>query len=1042
MLCIPESMLTFRMTSVSHTNMMEDAYRNSASVNATTIRVPSDEQACTTTNIARRSMSIFSRRGVMTPEPHVPHVHLESVQISKSMGEEKRTWVLRKRSNGKTPMSPSGKLSRSSRGTILHAVPPASIVRLSALEEEMAHSPNDEILSAISECPPTLGGLTIPSRNPSVDDQKTYTRPSSLRTNSHHDASSRIGVWVDGVVHWNESAPNGIDLSHAQTSASKNDAGRQKPHLSVTIPTGEWQAATQVIHQPQPHRPCSSTQSSVTPPVDRPRAPFRTNSPSSNSRASRSSESGNSVDEDASICSHRSSATSIEAFASVPGKGSPSHFNTQQPSYMSEYACQMINYSAASDDFEKLYQMPALPRRAAPCPPITQDRPVRVRGYTARSKGLLHAQDLSNSTSHAQDPRIASPTWSQAEQDLQRELSTERGNNDNGACSVAPPVFSSSSIHRSGSVREVMQPPSRAPTIPKRSRKREWKTHVAFPASELQRRQSEVQQAISSPLRKDDLLRKSVSVACFGKPGTATGPPPPTRSSKRPLSKQSTVDVEMTIKSRDDVISRRKAIAAAMTPSASTEDVLLHILSRLHSPRDLIHTAIINKGMYRVFQENEIHLLRTTVFNESAALWELLEWTPPSNDEVKSSSTYSHSEHSPSSYMRCYRREMVVVEELKRLILETCQSFLRRETVAALSTPTHPNAQRYDDAFWRIWTFCRIFGGYKNREDDITGQMDWLRGGVLANNEDCIASTEPNMDFDMRSVLISPPACFAESNRGGLSAGQLFDVTEIWTCMTALLQSYHGRVGQARYYGVFDNCDVEEGDVENEAAILEEWTAYLLALGPNVVLEMAQLYPAAGFALARDNGWTRWTPPILNGSRTSFLKEPVAKSYEERVIMAKQRQQAPREQVRKDASRRRVATLAAEIRVRRQSSAYKRSPLIDMTTERAMSMISRRDSISSTSAPRSQGPSVRIVSSPPRLSNNLREDQAMDSDRDRTRDDRSVVKSAEHTGERAIQQLVTMGFERSMAVDALRITDRGDGLRPDRAIDLLLRQQE
>lgn len=481
---------------------------------------------------------------------------------------------------------------------------------------------------------------------------------------------------------------------------------------------------------------------------------------------------------------------------------------------------------------------------------------------------------------------------------------------------------------------------------------------------------------------------------------------------------------------------------AAMRSPVVAEDVLLHILSRLGSPRDLFNTAIINKGMYRVYKENEIHLLRTAVYNESPASWELREWSPPGRYRASPGNTQPHPEHTPRSYMWCYDRDVNVIERLKRLILQTCQSFLRRETVFALSTPTHPNASRYNDAFWRIWSFCAIFGCTKNREDDITGQMDWLRGGVLANNEDCIASADPNMEFDMTSVLISPPTCFAEGNKGGLTASQLFDMTEIWNCMIVLLQSYCGYVGQARYYGVFDQCEVEEGDLENEEAVLEEWTAYLLTLGPSVVLEMAQLCPAAGLAMAKENGWTRWTPPIYNGSRTSFLKEPLAKSYQEQVAVTKIQLQDPREQSRKDASRRRVATLAAEIRLRRQSSAYHRSPLIDMSSERAMSMSSRRDSVSPTRSTCSRATSRRASAAP--LSMFSAQQAFRPSVEDHLDDVRhwNGAGLAKDSSERAIQQLVAMGFERKMAIDALRITDRGDGLRPDRAIDLLIRQQE
>lgn len=956
-------------------------------------------------------MSIFSRKGADTPEP--VSVPLVSAGPPKQMSEKQRSWLSRRRSSSDDPTSPKHGRFKSPRGTVLHAVPPASVIRLSALEEEMAQSPNAEILSAISDHATTPRALASPFHSLSSEQQESPNRYSSVKGTGRGASSSTIGIWVDGVVHWNEDQAWKTTESIPTWQRVSGNTNGQKPSLSVLIPNSEVRPYDCTIYQPQPHRPSSlmmPIRRSGTPPLERPHAPLRKQSLAS--RVSRSSTtSSSSVGEEASICSNRSSTTSIEA--PVTAERRKSHTS--------------------------LHGLPPMPPRAAPCPPVNhQSAHATLR--LVHSDKLLHPQDMTSRSPYAQNACIASPTWSQAEHDLQRELSTnseERAELD---------ATRGGSIRRSGSVREVMQPPSRAPTIPKRSRKRDWRTRVAYPASELQRRQSEMQQKLSG-LHDVDVLRKSVSVSYSANPITTApipkplAPQPPERSTRRPVSNAYIGDGELVeLHSSAPASRRRDAISAAMTPTVVAEDVLLHILARLYSPQDLFNTAIVNKGMYRVYKENELHLLRTAVYNESPASWELREWSPPDRDAVESSERNSELEHSPLSYISSYRHDGAMIERLKRLILERCQSFLRRETVFALSTPTHPNAPRFNDAFWRIWTFCQIFGYLKNREDDITGQMDWLKGGVLANNEDCIASTEPNMDFDMRSVLISPPACFAEGNKGGLNAGQLVDMTEIWTCMTVLLQSYHGRVGQARFYGVFDQCEVETGDIEGEEMILEEWTAYLMTLGPKVVLEMAQLYPAAGFALAKDNGWTRWAPPIYNGSRTSFLKEPVAKSYEEQMIVTKQHLQDPHEQGRKDASRRRVATLAAEIRLRRQSSAFKRAPLIDMTTERAMSISSRRDSVSPTRTSHSRG-TTRRTSAPPTILA-PRDCHAIAEHRVETRGHRNGPSVAKDTGERAIQQLVMMGFEREMAIDALRITDRGDCLRPDRAIDLLLRQQE
>lgn len=46
----------------------------------------------------------------------------------------------------------------------------------------------------------------------------------------------------------------------------------------------------------------------------------------------------------------------------------------------------------------------------------------------------------------------------------------------------------------------------------------------------------------------------------------------------------------------------------------------------------------------------------------------------------------------------------------------------------------------------------------------------------------------------------------------------------------------------------------------------------------------------------------------------------------------------------------------------------------------------------------------------------------------------------ENTAEKAIYRVVEMGFTAEQARDALRMTDLGDGLRVDRAVEMLLAQ--
>ncbi|KAF1348632.1 hypothetical protein BDV97DRAFT_268519, partial [Delphinella strobiligena] len=305
--------------------------------------------------------------------------------------------------------------------------------------------------------------------------------------------------------------------------------------------------------------------------------------------------------------------------------------------------------------------------------------------------------------------------------------------------------------------------------------------------------------------------------------------------------------------------------------------VLLHIMSCLDSIDDLQATSMINKGMRQVFKANEVSLLRTVLKNKSPAACELREWSQVQFSEIHVGSGL---EHTPSTYMHDIRHDHSILQALKVLILDRCRSFLGNEAVAGLTWGDDVNSQRFDDAFYRLWCFCKIFGCEKGREDDVTGQLDWLRGGLLAHQQDCAATVNVNLEFDMGSVLLNAPDHFAMGNAGGLSASQLYDMTELWNCMAALLSGYHGKIGHARNAGIYDSMDVPFGDVVQEEAVLEEWMSYILTLGPSIVVALAR-FPdddiEAGLKFARLNGWTDWRMPDSGNSRNTFFREPVAR---------------------------------------------------------------------------------------------------------------------------------------------------------------------
>ncbi|KAK5129053.1 hypothetical protein LTR85_000386 [Meristemomyces frigidus] len=1104
--------------------------------------------------MARRSISIFSRRGTEIPEPKPPFIAQAAMKTPKQMTEKQQSWIGRRKS-ACGGSSPKASCPPKPKGTILNAVPPVKTIKMTALEEEMATSPNEEIMSAVSFQAPTLASWSAPLPRTSPTLQTSFwnksTTSSGERTKSvqKKETQSRIGLWVNGVAQWDDEAhqfratleepsiEEETGFTPVQAVANDGVALQERPNLSVKIP-GDRPLVNDMslskLAQPRPRRPVVSVapagivskfnmtptitveevtdvsllaSARPTPPLERPHAPssLAISKSQEQPKGSRSSSSCSSLTDhdDGSVSSKHSSATSVEA-APVLTKRSSKRLSGRGLSNALPAVATPL-----TDGVDKpLPPSPIpVPRRSAPARPSSplrdgsekRTRPLRRPNsapggsqanqsaqsrMSTRSLSQLDILDREFKRSSPYASEATSPTLSQAEDELHAHLSNPRG--DQVAQADAEEmhkervtIAKSGSIRRNDSVRSVMHPPERAPTVPRRSRKREWRAsaankpvpQVAMVQAPARRRSAPSSKLLVGPMS----VRRSMSASEIARAQAMHGhdfaqllPMPDEKIVYTPmLSTPRIVIDDGLIVMRGPVVvgENGEEVPATAVAAGSAEEVLLNILSALTTTEDLFNTAMINKGMYRVYKENEMHLLRTVTFNQSPAAWEFREWCPPERNETESSKASSQLEHTPKSYTRCCQRDMAVTESLKILILAQCQSFVRRETVLALSNPTHPDAQRFNDAFWRIWCFCKIFGCGKNREDDVTGQLDWLKGGILANNQLCVATVNTNLEFDMSSVLLNAPDFFAKGNANGLSAQQLYDMTEIWTCLSALLQGYQGRVDQAHDAGVFDGCGVMEGDVEREEQMLEEWTFHLLTLGPAVVFEMAEFAgdrSAAGFSLAKINGWTDWNPPQYNGSRATFLKEPVARLYEERVAAAALKLQNPQDQEKKEMSRKRVANLAAEIRLRRQTSSYRRSPYIDMSMERPMSVHRHKSTTSTRSSQRvvspmnatgrhtmhsPSTPSVLNFSSPnstspgawsPRKISPIIEERVESFNRMSLLNFAEGV--AEDTSTRAVRKIVDMGFSAAQAREALKMTDMGDGLRVDRAVDLLLRQ--
>jgi hypothetical protein len=246
----------------------------------------------------------------------------------------------------------------------------------------------------------------------------------------------------------------------------------------------------------------------------------------------------------------------------------------------------------------------------------------------------------------------------------------------------------------------------------------------------------------------------------------------------------------------------------------------------------------------------------------------------------------------------------------------------------------------------------------------------------------------------------------------------------------------------------------------------------------------------SAFALAQQNGWTQWTPPMLQGTRNTFLREAVSRLYEEKICEAFSPQQVQLQEIR-SIRRARGASFAPEMRHRKLSASNSVRSCVSETPmsgwEGVMGRLNQSPSPGnqqapfegSTSAPttiirryptivrkpvrpplpqRAAPSPTRAPPSPPMAMHpafQRREDDVSSEEQLPAYEGRpaswgqhplqqaiSDEDPGAHSAEKAVFRIVEMGFTPEEAKGALKITDMGDGLRIDRAIELLLRQNE
>lgn len=747
-------------------------------------------------------------------------------------------------------------------GTILRMVPkevPAAARILSPLELEMATSPNDEILRNIGRQPsePTSPASAVSS--PTIEFTHTMGMRKPTKKERKNSQADIIGIWKNGKAEWDSTKLGASEeelVARPRTSDGVPNAGSlaagkrpQRPSIRVVIPNRDSIrrplqmlsrsaiepsyskdiTISHTIHQEispptlQSGETASPFQfSAVSPPTvtfaPQPRRISHTpiNIAAIMEQAMKAPETApRKSSEHLNVHSRRPSAISSSDSSSVHSS------DNEGSSQVNSSRTSMTSVGSRSDERRSVSPKPIVEEKQV-VPTIVQPNgrpanisvhrpitltdapmgsptsPVELEGSPVEGPRLASLVEVMRQESAGRAKRrmssrrgtkklsqksskeklwvegAKSPSLSQAEHELEAHLNV-----------IGDSIAAAKEIGTEQSKPVVLQSAMITPPIPPKSVKRRYP--YASPASPQ----------ISVHVKK----RRSYRV---DKPLPAI----PKRSSRRIHQKRlSFISEEQ----------ERKITAKA------AETVVFKILNELDTLDDLFNAALANKGFYRVFKRNELSLMRNTLKKMNPAAWEYRETCLTDMPNQEPETPKAIPDYTPTTYFETYTRDTYIIGALKILILEECQSFLRDETVQELKVhdPFHPS--RVDCALWRIWTFCRVFGSNKGREDDIVAQMDWLRGGILAHQDTCTSTIASSDSFYLSGVLLSAPEHFGQGNKSGLSAEELYDMTEMWNCLNHITQAIIGRTAEARQYGVYDCTEVRGGDIDGEETMLGKY---------------------------------------------------------------------------------------------------------------------------------------------------------------------------------------------------------------------------
>ena len=323
-----------------------------------------------------------------------------------------------------------------------------------------------------------------------------------------------------------------------------------------------------------------------------------------------------------------------------------------------------------------------------------------------------------------------------------------------------------------------------------------------------------------------------------------------TRSKQRSLSANSidVVDCDTSAVKRKptQVQKSNKRQSSKGISSRTAEQVIYRIMCHLDDVKDLQSAALVSKGFLNTYQRNESKLASHLIFKTSRPAWELRR----SILALRGSKTFR---------LNGYMRDVRTIQTLKGLILRHCSSSVKPKTIAGLTGEDRLCEVEVENALWRIWTFCELFGDNAAQNPVPPAEIDWLNGSNGINSK----------------VL---GAGFAVGNGIGLSPDELEDLMEMWTCLQSLISQFHGREDEAKRVDVFDNWRADSGNTKEHH--LKEWTAYLLTLGPEVILSLA----SGSFDRAKMFGLTHWTLPSFGQTRSLFLTSAVSHAYQERIL--------------------------------------------------------------------------------------------------------------------------------------------------------------